>query len=92
MTDEKELVEKVKAICTERRCEWKGVSSDILTAPNPFETNEIITGCPKCKGINTVVQVCDQSKCWEIATCGTPIDSGYRQTCYSHRPVVRRIK
>ena len=28
--------------------------------------------------------VCDETGCFEYATCGWPSDNGYRRTCYQH--------
>jgi hypothetical protein len=75
-----------KALCTGRRCGWRGYMEDVLEAPNPFDEDEKIYGCPNCKAIDTVLEGCDEPECKEIATCGTPADKGYRRTCGKHIP------
>jgi len=75
-----------KVICDDHDCFWTGVEGEILHAPNPFDPNNILNGCPLCRQINTIVYACDEPDCWCEATCGTPIDDGYRQTCGGHRP------
>jgi len=79
-----------KALCTERRCHWRGVMSEVLEAPNPFCKDETIYGCPSCKAIDTVVVGCDEPNCKEVATCGTPTEKGYRNTCVRHMPKENR--
>jgi hypothetical protein len=71
-----------KWIC--RECGW--ISETYLTAPNPFEKNDVIIGCISCKGVDSLVDVCDEEGCRQQATCGTPIEDGYRRTCGKHRP------
>ena len=75
-----------KVICNEYKCNWTGVESEILTAESPFEKGEIISACPECKEINTIVYACDEPGCWKQATCGTPTENGYRNTCGKHAP------
>lgn len=70
-----------KSVCS---CGWRGKSADALTAPNPFDQEDIITGCPKCKEIGSLAIACDEPDCWATATCGWPSDSGYRTTCGKH--------
>ena len=75
-----------KVVCNESRCKWHGEANEMLSAPSPFESGEMIYACPKCKEIGSVVTACDEPDCWSEATCGTPTDNGYRQTCYKHMP------
>lgn len=77
----------MKLICTE--CKWQGLDSQILTAPNPFDTNDIIQGCPSCSSVECFRVACDEPDCWQLVTCGTPTKAGYRQTCSTHRPKER---
>jgi hypothetical protein len=79
-------VEKNKVRCNVRRCDWRGLQEDVLTAPNPFDNEDTIIGCPNCKSIDTIETVCDEDGCWELVTCGTPTENGYRTTCYKHVP------
>ncbi len=67
-------------------CGWHGNSDDTLRAPNPFDPEEVIWGCPKCKTVNEIYPACDEEGCWEPTTCGTPTEAGYRTTCGKHKP------
>ena len=75
-----------KVICTERRCNWRGTEKEVLTAPSPFDADDTINGCPKCKAIGTIVYACDEQGCWRETSSGTPTPTGYRSTCFEHRP------
>lgn len=79
-------VEKDKVKCGDFRCGWKGQASDILTAPHPFHPNDTISGCPKCRDVETLECVCDEPGCWETVSAGTPTPEGYRSTCHKHAP------
>ena len=65
---------------------WEGNNELMLWGKNPFNEKEIITGCPECKSIDSCFAVCDEPKCWEPATCGTPTKEKYRNTCGKHKP------
>jgi len=73
-----------KAICEE--CGWHGADTEVLQAPNPFNPEEQISGCPHCHSVETLVRACDEPGCWEPAACGTPVLNEYRYTCRRHRP------
>lgn len=75
----------MKLVCT-NRCQWHGQSEEALTAPNPFDPEESIEGCPHCKSVDSLQMACDEPDCWLEVTCGTPTPSGYRQTCHKHAP------
>ncbi|WP_210180609.1 hypothetical protein, partial [Bradyrhizobium jicamae] len=34
--------------------------------------------------------ICDEPGCLGFVSCGTPTPTGYRSTCYEHRPEVTR--
>jgi hypothetical protein len=73
-----------KAIC---ECGWKGMEEELLKGKNPFDDNDLIYACPKCKGLNSTINLaCDEPDCWEEVSCGTPTSNGYRRTCYKHSP------
>ena len=74
----------MKHICTE--CNWHGDSHETLRAKNPWDTDDIILGCPRCKSVNSMSVACDEPVCWEPVTCGTPTLNGYRSTCGKHVP------
>jgi hypothetical protein len=73
-----------KVLCN--HCHWHGLFTEILSAPNPFDTHDTCQGCPKCKNINTVLYACDYKDCWKPITNGTPKEDGYTLTCSKHRP------
>lgn len=72
----------LKMVCEE--CGWVGRENELLTAENPFRPEDMVTGCPKCKSLDTIRAGCDEPGCDEIATCGTPTEKGYRMTCGYH--------
>ncbi len=69
-----------KFLC--RECSWVG--DEYLKAPNPFDKNDSLAGCPKCLDVNTLVGVCEIENCNKEATCGTPTDKGYVRCCGKH--------
>lgn len=74
-----------KVTCSER--DWEGMISDALTAPNPFDPEDTINGCPQCHSVDSMVVACDEPGCWKPASCGTPVAEGpYRNTCGKHVP------
>lgn len=73
----------IKLMCQDYKCNWAGMSDDVLNAPNPFEDGEI-TACPKCKAIEELTSACGIDGCWHAATCGTPTADGYVQCCGKH--------
>lgn len=74
----------MKIKCDE--CGWRGDNSETLTAQNPFDLMEEITGCPRCKAIERLVAACDEPGCWCTVTCATSIRGGYRMSCALHAP------
>lgn len=73
-----------KCVCEE--CGWQGSLGDQLHGVNPFDTEDKIYGCPRCKTIDRMYPVCDEPDCWKPVTCGSPTPDGYRSTCGKHRP------
>jgi hypothetical protein len=71
-----------KTSCNE--CGWQGEMKDLLTAPNPFEEDDIIHGCPKCHSIDCFTQLCDVDGCKDYASSGWPSKVGYRHPCHIH--------
>jgi hypothetical protein len=67
-------------------CSWSGDKDEVLRAPSPFDEEELLLGCPYCKGCNTMRRACDVEGCPEVATCGGPTRYGYRMTCWKHQP------
>jgi len=64
-------------------CDWIG--KDYLTAPSPFDQDDMLVACPDCKTVHSLVDLCDQFGCKLEATCGWPTKAGgYRRTCFAH--------
>ncbi len=40
-----------KRMCVE--CYWRGMATEQLEAPSPFDPEENVVGCPSCKGVDT---------------------------------------
>lgn len=76
----------MKLTCLNINCGWQGTDAGMLHAPNPFEPESEITGCPGCKDIHTLTEACDEPGCWRDASVGTPTPTGYRRTCFTHAP------
>lgn len=59
--------------------------SGLLVATSPFDPDDTLTGCPKCKQCNEGFdEMCDEPGCGDAASCGWPSSGGYRRTCYAH--------
>ena len=69
------------------RCKSCNEISDhrtLLRAPNPFDSGDVITGCPHCKQFEGFELLCDEDGCQEVYTSGWPSPEGYRVTCHKH--------
>ena len=86
------MTNEIKMMCSNLKCTWYGGDKDFLTATNPFDSSETITGCPKCKGIDTIRLACEEPDCWLETTCGTPTKDGYMRTCGKHMPTVETVE
>ena len=73
-----------KCRCSNLNCDWRGPEQEILRAPNPFDEDDTLVGCPRCLDINTLIDVCDEPGCWEFSSCGHPVPGGYQRTCGKH--------
>ena len=60
------------------------INSELLEAPNPFDANLTIYGCPGCKDVNYFVPICDEPGCMEESSAGWIEGGVYRRTCYRH--------
>lgn len=67
-------------------CGWHGTWSDVLQSPNPFDPDDMLTGCPKCRQVESLGAACFAEGCGREATCGTPTQDGYKWSCAEHRP------
>lgn len=60
---------------------------EMLEAPNPFDHDYVIAGCPKCREVidNASERLCDVKGCKRTSSCGTPTsDGGYIRCCGTH--------
>jgi hypothetical protein len=64
-------------------CEAVSLDSALRTSPHPFQTQEILSGCPLCGNID-LRPACDELECLRAAACGWPSPAGYRVTCGAH--------
>ena len=62
-----------------------------LTAPSPFDPDEMLTACPRCRQcVDGFALLCDEPGCTRPATCGWPTGAaddewgGYRHSCGDH--------
>lgn len=67
-----------------RECGWVGLRAEVLTAPSPFRSDDLLTACPDCRFVSEPIEVCDEEGCDKNATCGWPSNKGYRRTCFDH--------
>jgi hypothetical protein len=44
-------------------CFWSGDAKETFRAPHPFNPNVSLTGCPRCKNIDTMGASCDVQGC-----------------------------
>ena len=68
--------------CGNPRCHWVG--KDYLTAPDPFNPDDVLTACPECREAEHLLDVCDVAGCTNQSGCGFPSPRGYRRTCGKH--------
>ena len=73
------------AKCRYWRCGWHGPRSEVLTAPSPFDPDDQLSVCPKCREADPAAG-CDEPGCDAEGSCGTPTPDGYRVTCSKHWP------
>lgn len=66
------------------QCAWMGDNVEILTAPNPFDVEDTLQGCPECRSINDFQHLCDKEGCWQPVAAGGPTEEGYKWLCYKH--------
>jgi len=77
-----------KMMCGNRRCGWVGDSSELLTAPSPFDATDIIRACPRCKDVDTSIHTaCEFEDCRRYGEGGYPLKDGrYVWRCHDHAP------
>lgn len=68
-----------------KECGWIGNGAELLSAPNPWDADLSIIGCPECKDTEGFDNICDEPGCDRYAGCGwKPQDAPYRRTCSKH--------
>jgi hypothetical protein len=67
-----------------KSCDWVGDYAHLLRAPNPFDSEMTLLGCPKCKAPEDVAPACDEPGCDKRVSCGWLSADGYRVTCSEH--------
>lgn len=68
-----------------KECEHICTHEQILYADNPFNSDEVICGCPQCKSVEAMERVCDVEGCERLVSCGWPGEDGeYHHTCGEH--------
>ena len=66
-------------------CNHVVAQSAMLTAPSPFDPDDQLLACPKCKQCDEgFTELCDEPGCRQEAHCGWPSKEGYRRTCGDH--------
>lgn len=74
-------------------CGWTGTTELLLTAPSPFDPEDILTSCPKCKTVGDTEHLCDIEGCREISSMGVPMKNGsYVWRCHHHEPTKEERK
>jgi hypothetical protein len=60
----------------------------LLSAENPFEIGDTISGCPHCRSVESLEGACQIGDCKRPASGGHPGGHGFRYiwTCWKHRP------
>ncbi len=72
-------------------CEVIVADTELRVAPNPFNVEEEIIGCPRCAAVNSFVAACAIEDCKRPGTCGGPNSEGvYLRTCYEHADWVKK--
>lgn len=66
-------------------CEEITLETGLLVAPNPFDADSEVWGCPSCKCVGDFSLICDEPGCKRGVTCGFPTPKGYRNTCGEHK-------
>ncbi len=72
-----------KAMCTE--CDWHGMDNEVCQVKDPGG-DQVWLVCPDCRAPEHILSACEHDGCWKAASCGTPKDGGYLQTCGKHAP------
>lgn len=76
-----------------RTCSRIHKDADLLHAPSPFDSRDILFGCPWCKVVGDFERVCDEPDCKMPCTSGWLTKDGkeYRHTCYAHSAIAKEV-
>ncbi len=66
--------------------------SEVLTGPSPFDSDDVLIGCPECKSIDSFRSLCDEKGCLAESTSGLPTNDGYKRLCGYHYIELSNIK
>jgi hypothetical protein len=66
------------------QCGTVSLGSQMLTAPSPFDPEDTLTACPKCKSMDEWKEMCEIDGCDNGATMGMNTENGYKRLCYKH--------
>jgi hypothetical protein len=67
--------------------------SELLSAPSPFDPDDLLQACPQCKQVSDGFDhLCDVSGCNDFVGCGLPLPEKYQKllgkdylhTCHKH--------
>jgi len=76
-----------KVVCG---CGWRGIETQLLRAPDPFNPGDELTACPDCRQQGELRMACETDGCWKESSCGgTFADGVYRNTCGPHAEWMR---
>lgn len=73
------------AKCRCKSCDWRGIDTDILVAPNPFEEGEFLYACPVCKSIDNYDVICNHEGCKNVAYYYDTNTDNMPSYCWTHR-------
>lgn len=68
-------------------CHVVTLEAELLSAPSPFDPEDVLIGCPACRGVHgeaLLMLLCQVEGCGRRATSGAPTHVGYRRLCYDH--------
>jgi len=69
-----------------KNCDWLGLDKDLLVAANPFNSEDLISGCPGCKQVAPGFErLCCVQGCKKLICNGFVTKAhGYLFTCHEH--------
>ena len=64
-------------------------TTQMLKAPSPFDPDDVLCACPKCKTPEVLQAICQVEGCKGEATCGKPTKHGYLHLCRYHDRAIK---